>query len=889
MFKFKCSVDRFLWPKCTLCGLCVPPSGFTCSKCPKGTAFTYEAQLYVHMRDVHNQTIPPIIICELCDATFSSTEKLLEHILVEKHSCFSDHLPCDKSSNCLTLFETQDDLDEHIKSKHAKEPAFTPAGGSQTSSLQVTPNASTNFIMHTAPFLSVNLNSNFVTPQTSTPAHHALASQNYNYMNYYNNTQTPRATVYSNNSTPQQSVQYPFTLYNQNYSNALNSAQFPKHSTPFNNSVASQLVKAPDVKWSGNTQVTGSSSTLFGTPTNAEKGSRWSNDYAKDDFNTCNEMRKCFLCNLSVPYSVLRKTQAKCLVCNKKFASTFDMINHMIDFHKEPGPVPPRMLGQTAACHQPGCLFAESQLAMMPYIQHMQRFHPRKPDSCRFHHVCEHCHQLFGSHGSLAGHSQCSIKCQEEITDNFIQLLQCEKCLRLCSATSFTKCSFCQAKIADEREALYHIQEKHTGVVAKFKQYSKMPPGSTQCPVHFMCGKNGCRKIYPDKEEVNKHMKTCNFDAKKFKAEGNSLSAKSMSEFSTSIVESPGTTIDTTCKTPIAVPDETSFECNLCGFLKIIEEQSLKTCELCSCNFLSENEVIMHLLLDHSNEERANLKEPNMPFCPFEQCCTATNKVKFVTMDSLFEHVKIGHQKVSQCLIHYICLDNSCGRLFSNKLLLKTHEKAKLKRSPEASNSASSIFCADCLKSVDKSEIHNCTLCGVDVTGDLDMLNHLKNNHPTSLDKLWLPLFHCNVGACNDFFKFQEFISHRKSKHRFCTEHYVCLNVQCNAQMFSNLKKYQEHQKKCSLKSAGKKGNVSAAEIEAAAVEAINEELGSPDAKRSKKDCTQNSPPAELAQDVSSSNSSLSPKKSTTESTTEKTSSWDDVMDRMLSYTNSLM
>ena len=912
MFKFRCKVERFLWPKCTLCGLAVPPTGFTCNMCPSGTAFTYEAQLYVHMRDVHCQSIPPIIICELCDNTFSCTEKLLEHILVEKHSCFSDHLPCDKSSNCLTLFETQDDLDEHIKTKHAKPTPFTPSDISQAKvQLTSTPNASTNFIMHTAPFLSVNLNSNFVTPQSSNP----LASQSYNYWNCYN--QTPRATLFTP-ETPQpvpppqttehlqtqiQPLQYPkftdFTSYNPSFSSVSNSAPFSKTAAPFA-SVAAQHVtaanhtaKPSDVKSSA--QVGGKSSTAFSQSSAEEK--RWCNDFTSDDvsgindFNYYSGVRKCFLCNFSISVAVLKKTFAKCPACNKKFASTLDMVNHLMDFHKEPGPIPPRLHGATAACHQPGCLFADSQLPIMPYIQHMERFHPKRPDTCGFHHICEHCFQLFGSHGSLAGHMQCSIRCQDELTDNYIQLLQCEKCSRLCSATSYTKCSFCQAKIADEREALFHIQEKHTGVVAKFKKYSKMPPGSTQCPVHFMCGRNGCRRMIPDKSDLDKHVSSCHFDAKKFASEAKSVLGRNNFESTSSAIETPGSTSITSSQNPVAIPDETSFECNLCGFLKIIEEQSLKACQLCSSNFLTANEVVMHILLDHSIEEQAQINEPNLPSCPFEECGIAVNKVTFLTLQSLFEHVKNKHQRVSQCLIHYICLDNSCGRLFSNKLLLKTHEKAKLKRSPDSSSSATSIFCADCLKSVDKSEIHTCTLCNVEVTGDLDMMNHLKNNHSGSLDQLWLPFFHCNVAACNDFFKFQDYINHRKSKHRFCTEHYVCLNAQCNAQMFSNLKKYQEHQRKCSLKSASKKGNVSGAEIEAAAVEAVHEELGgSPEAKR-RKSSSQKTPPIELAQEsVSSSSKSTSlSKNATPEKAAEKSNTWDDVMDRMLSYTNSLM
>jgi hypothetical protein len=74
-------------------------------------AFSYEAQLYVHMRDVHKRNIPTVIPCEMCGRGFNNTDLLLEHILMDEHSCMSEHLTC--ACGVATLFQTEEHLEAH--------------------------------------------------------------------------------------------------------------------------------------------------------------------------------------------------------------------------------------------------------------------------------------------------------------------------------------------------------------------------------------------------------------------------------------------------------------------------------------------------------------------------------------------------------------------------------------------------------------------------------------------------------------------------------------------------------------------------------------------------------------------------------------------------------
>ena len=907
-FQFKSKQERFLWPKCSLCGLCVPSKGFTCEKCPSDVSFTYEAQLYVHMRDVHKVAIPRIIICELCDASFSNTDDLLEHILIEKHSCFSEHLPCPISTgNCLTLFETQDDLDDHINSRHGKSQAqerYNTAGAS--TGIGGGPNANaTNFIMHTAPFVSVNLNSNYLPPQGAAamnPAAAAAHQPNYNYMGYYN-----QARAY----------QAPMPQYNQYASmyNAFTQAQHaqanysPPKYTPFAPKFSNPTV--PPLQ--GTAKPPMKVESKFKQPKQVQP--RPKNEDLVKDFERIKSNRVCYLCDTSVSMGTLQKTVATCPSCNKKFAAMTDVIAHMIDYHKEFGPIPVKLQNATTICGQPGCLLADSPMNMMAYTEHMRVYHPKKPDECRFHYVCEHCYQLFGSHGSLAGHHGVKgMKCSEKLDNTLAELLQCETCNHMCSPYGYTKCNFCQARVADEREALFHIQEKHTGVVAKFKKYSKLPPFSTKCAVHFMCCKNGCRKIFSDSNEMTAHQRSCYFKMDAFMSE----KLKSIQENALRFINDKGTektvssgernlnsnTVSTGLNdqeqmstslvpatqplAPESAPDETSYECAVCGFLEIFEEKSLKTCKYCSSNFLSDNDIAIHMAVDH--ESLCMLEDNPKLVCDVEECNSSSTKVEFDTIEELVNHRKEKHSKYNRCLIHYICLDNSCGRLFGARLLLKSHESAKLKKTSDENSSSAPIFCPDCMKTCDKSEVHSCAWCSLNVAGDIEMLYHVQKEHPLHLSKVHMCRFHCNTGNCDDYFNLQEYVSHRKSQHKICTEHYACLQSDCDAQVFSSAKAYTDHEAKCSRKgdkSPTRKQKDTSAKNNDPEDEPlqkkskVHEESSSSSKATSSKTC---SPVKESSKQASSSSSSDAGNVGTAASKT-----WDDLMDKMLSYTNSLM
>ena len=924
-FKFKCKQERFLWPKCALCGLCVPSKGFTCEKCPKDVSFTYEAQLYVHMRDVHKVQIPRIIICELCDASFSNTDDLLEHILIEKHSCFSEHLPCPKSTgNCLTLFESQDDLDEHIRSKHGKGSSagqsiageYNSSGVNTNSTGSSANNNNTNFIMHTAPFVSVNLNSNYLPPQGNPPSMNAAAAaaatQNYNYMNYY----THQSRMYSNPLAhfQQQNAnsQYQYgSIYNaysvpqaaQHVATAAKYTPFaPTNTNPTHPNLTANIKNPlkPELSQSS------LASTQKPAPSAVPSG-----DLVKD-FEGIKSNRVCYLCDFSVPYSVLKDVVSNCPQCNKKFASMYDVVVHMLDYHKEMGPIPARLTNTTAFCVEKGCNMAYRSMPIHSYMDHMRMLHPYKPDNCRFHYVCEHCYQLFGSHGSLAGHHGVKgMKCAENLDNSLAELLQCQKCNHMCSPYGYTKCNFCQAKIADEREALYHIQEKHTGVVAKFKKYSKLPPFSTKCPVHFMCCKNGCRKVFAQADEMNDHQKTCSFKMEAFISEKlrsiQENAIKSMAkndEFTGQSNDVPAVNnlvqpeqnssvvIAEDPTPPEVIPDETSYECSVCGFLEIFEEKSLKTCKYCSSNFLGENDVAIHMAIDH--ESLCMLEDQQKLVCVVGDCNSSSSKVEFDTLEQFIEHRNEKHRNHSRCMIHYICLDNSCGKLFGARLLLKSHESAKLKATLDQNESSAPIFCPDCLKTCDKSEVHSCAWCQLNIAGDVEMMYHVYKEHRTNYGNVYMTRFHCNTGGCDDYFNLNDFVAHRKSKHRVCPEHYVCLKKGCDAQMFSSAKDMRDHEKKCLSKGPRSPSKGDSALTAPSAEETIAEDE-SPRQKKariednsdSQSSKSKTASPVKEPSKTSGSSGTSSAETGNVGSTATK--SWDDLMDKMLSYTNSLM
>ena len=445
-------LDQNFWPKCPLCGLKQPRGGFRCPYCPEqeNISFCYNIQLMVHLRDIHKIRVPQSIPCEMCPEVFDDTDSLLEHILIDEHSCTSEHLTC--FCQVCFQFDTEDNLKRH-QASHQPSPNV-PASGYTPPQFPRIPEAPIP-----RPWLHP--------PPVHLPGHpHSVG-----------------VTLRPNNNSP-----HPMLHVN------VNTSFYPPHS------VQPQYPPPQPVGFAPRPFTNATQKFIPEEKDRIEEFNNAAKALIRQQAACTKSGRQCNICKTMFAFENLVNL-LKCIRCEQYFktsssAQKSDIVFHDVDCH---GSESPWHKQPVVTCPEKSCEFpGGSKVTCAEMVDHYKKTH--STNECLYHYICPrpYCRGVFGTLQGMYAHE---IVCKS-INASAAQM----KSQRVCSKASCTtavcswglvKCTECNLVLSNEKELDYHLQQYHKKPAVAFKLSEKSELFS--CAYHFVCiESNVCEFFSPD-------------------------------------------------------------------------------------------------------------------------------------------------------------------------------------------------------------------------------------------------------------------------------------------------------------------------------------------------------------------------------------------------------
>ena len=519
------SLEQRNWPKCPQCGLKQPRGGFRCPYCPitKNVSFSYNIQLMVHLKDMHDIKTPPIIPCEICGKTYRDTTDLLQHILIEDHECSSEHLTC----NCevLYLFDTEEHLEKHQIEVHPKPKVNPPLIKAEVPIVKTEINSRTAGLLH---IQQTALALNKVTPLVPSIAPIAHQSQppfpqigsfampglvGQSALNPFNQT-LAAATAAATNPFQQPQPLFHLNVNTNVYPTTLGIQPIQRLTLPLNpNPLASQI---SSIQQSLNqTMAALRQQAMAAVPKAAEMvdSLQIANTAAtilSSRGDICVKIpRKCFYCGVTKSFQELMALQG-CIKCPKTFYDTIQIAYHDLERHPQDSMIATR---NRIACPVKGCDFGVSSAEPKSYaeiLEHCKSEHTEV--GCLYHYICPRasCRGLFGTLQGMNAHDHFCKNNISKMSDakNFIT---CDSCNDTFYPYSACMCIECNLLISNENELIYHMVTMHQRTDLTLPKFSTSK--SIACPFHYICPKKNCvllkRNAFVNKALYMNHVKLC--------------------------------------------------------------------------------------------------------------------------------------------------------------------------------------------------------------------------------------------------------------------------------------------------------------------------------------------------------------------------------------------